>query len=62
MPPLRIRSRVDFGKFFGQVGLHQLGPTSGLFMSILHYLYLVCKAASVRFDLLQALYKLVIVS
>ena len=31
-------------------------------MSIRHDLYFVCKAVSVRFDLLQALYKLVIIS
>ena len=43
-------------------GYHRLGPTSGLFVSIRHDIYFVCKAASVGYDLLQALYKLVIIS
>ena len=42
--------------------MHRLGLTSGLFVSIRHDLYFVCKATSVRSDLLQALYKLVIIS
>ena len=46
--PLRSRSRVDFGEFFEQAGLHRLGPTSGLFVSIRHDLYFVYKVASVR--------------
>ena len=61
-PPLWSRSRVDFGEFFGKQGCHRLSPTSGLSVSIRHDLYFVCKATSVRSDLLQALYKLVIVS
>ena len=61
-PPLRSGSRVDFDEFFGQTGLHWLGPTFGLFVSIRHDLYFVCKAASLRSDLLQALYNLVIIS
>jgi hypothetical protein len=52
MPPLRSRSGVDFGEFFKQAGLHQLGPTSGLFVSIRHDLYIAYKVASVRLDLL----------
>jgi hypothetical protein len=43
-------------------GCHRLGPTFGLFVSICYDLYFVCKATSVRFDLLQALYKLVIIN
>jgi hypothetical protein len=43
-------------------GYHRLGLTSSLFVSIHHDLYFICKAASVRSDLLQALYKLVIIS
>jgi hypothetical protein len=39
-----------------------LGPTPSLFVSIRHDLYFVCKAASVRSDLLQALNKLSLVS
>ena len=46
----------------GKQGCHRLGSTSGLFVSIRHDLYFVCKAASVRSNLLQALYKLVIIS
>jgi hypothetical protein len=37
-----------------------LGLTSGLLVSIATVLYLVCKAASIRFELEQAWYKLVI--
>ena len=43
-------------------GFHWLGPISGLFMSIRHDLYFVYKVASVRYELLQALYKLVTIS
>ena len=50
--PLRSRSRVDLGKFFGQAGLHWLGPTFILSVSIRHDLYFIYKAASVRSDLL----------
>ena len=46
-PPLRSRSRVDFGGFFDKQGYHRLSPTSGLSMSIRHDLYFVCKVASV---------------
>jgi hypothetical protein len=62
LSPLRSRSRVDLGEFFGKQGCHRLSPTSDLSMSICHDLYFVYKAASVRFDLLQAWYKLVIIS
>jgi hypothetical protein len=40
--------------------VYQLGPTSDLSVSIHHGLYLVCKAASVKSDLIRAWYKLVI--
>jgi len=62
MPPLRSKSKVDFGEFSGMQGCHRLSLTSSLSVSIRHDLYFVCKVVSVRFDLLQALYKLVIIS
>ena len=62
VPPLGVGVEYISASSSSKQGCHRLGPTSSLFVSICHDLYFVCKAASVRSDLLQALYKLVIIS
>ena len=43
---------VDLDEFFRQVGLHRLGPTFGLFVSMRQDLYFVYKVALVWLHLL----------
>jgi hypothetical protein len=57
---LRSRSRVDSSEIFKQTRLHRLGLTPSLLVSIATVYIFVCKAASIRFELVQAWYKLVI--